>query len=99
MATDMHIHIAAGSKNAQAIERLAARERTTPERIVERILDEGIRRQLDPDNYDHLFTPEVVADLRSIAAEMESGGRVYSGEEIDEHFAQRRLEWLANHPS
>lgn len=90
--------IPANSENGRAIERLAARARMTPEQFLDRIIDEGIRNYTDPDNYDHLFTPEVVADLRGIIADIRAGAKTYTMDEVDEHFAEKRQAWLAEHP-
>jgi len=53
----------------------------------------------ESDNYDHLFTPEVIADLDGISATIKAGGKTYSMEEVREHFSRKRTEWLASHPS
>lgn len=41
-------------------------------------------------NLDHLFTPEVIADLDRISAEIKAGGKTYSSDEVREHFAKKR---------
>ena len=38
------------------------------------------------DDYDHLFTPAVIAELDGIAAKIKAGGITYSIEEVHEHF-------------
>lgn len=55
--------------------------------------------QSDPDNFDHFFTPSVIAELDEIVAEIDAGGKTYSSAEVDDHFIQKRNAWLANHPS
>lgn len=47
------------------------------------------------DNYDHLFTPEVMQELDRIDA----GAKTYSLEEVDEHMAEVRKEWQAKNLS
>jgi hypothetical protein len=48
-------------------------------------------------NLDHLFTPEVIADLDQISAEIKAGGKIYSLDEVQEHFEKKRKEWLQSH--
>ncbi len=48
------------------------------------------------DNFDHLFTPEVVARLDKISNEMKAGKSV-STEEVDKHLADVRETWLKDH--
>jgi predicted lipid-binding transport protein (Tim44 family) len=45
-------------------------------------------------NLDHLFTPELVAELDRINAEIDAGGKTYSSEEVDEHLARTRERWI-----
>jgi hypothetical protein len=54
--------------------------------------------QDNEDNFDHIFTPEVIAELHQIAAEIDAGGKTYSDEEVAAHFDKKREEWLRNHP-
>jgi hypothetical protein len=51
------------------------------------------------DNFDHLFTPEVLAELDHISGEIDAGGKTYSLEEVREHFEKKRTEWLKNQAS
>jgi hypothetical protein len=51
----------------------------------------------DSENLDHLFTPERVAELERISAEIKAGGKTYTMAEVDEHFQNKRKAWLANH--
>jgi len=97
MTFDIHLHIDSQSPEGHALEALVKRERVSPEEAIRHLLLQI--GQADADNCDHLFTPEVVADLRSISAEIKAGGKTYSMDEVDEHFAQKRKAWLANHPS
>jgi len=52
---------------------------------------------IEPDNYDHLFTPEVIAELDAISAEVKAGGKTYTSEEVSEHFADKHRKWVADH--
>ena len=100
MSFDVVLHITEDSQRGRAIQQMVDAQRGTPEQVIEQIIDAGIQAQLsDQDNYDHLFTPKVVADLRSIAAEMEAGGPAFSPEQVREHFVQKREAWLANRQS
>lgn len=51
----------------------------------------------DPHNLDHLFTPERLAELDRISAEIKAGGKTYTVAEVREHFENKRKAWLANH--
>jgi hypothetical protein len=48
----------------------------------------------DTENFDHLFTPERIAHLDRICAEIDAGGKMYSIEEVEEHLNTIRREWL-----
>jgi hypothetical protein len=50
------------------------------------------------DDYDHAFTPQVLAALDTAAAEARAG-ESYTRKEVDEFLANNRAAWLANHPS
>ena len=52
---------------------------------------------VDDANVDHIFTPEVIAELDQISAEIKAGGKTYSMEEVDAHFKKKQEEWLRNH--
>lgn len=41
------------------------------------------------EDYDHFFTPEIVAELDQIRAEVQAGAKTYSSEEVDEFFRQK----------
>jgi hypothetical protein len=49
-------------------------------------------------NLDHLFTPEVIARLDRISANIKAGGKTYSSEEVAEHFRKKSQTWRENHP-
>lgn len=44
-------------------------------------------------NFDHLFTPERIAKLDQIVANIESTGHLLSEAEVDAHFKSRREAW------
>ncbi|HZK81705.1 MAG TPA: hypothetical protein VFC46_11570 [Humisphaera sp.] len=50
----------------------------------------------EPQNFDHLFTPERLAELDRISNEIKAGGQTYTVAEVREHFKQKRKQWLAN---
>lgn len=47
----------------------------------------------DTQNLDHLFTPERIAKLDQIVANIEAGGTLHTHEEVDAHFKSRRDAW------
>jgi hypothetical protein len=51
----------------------------------------------EQENFDHLFTPEVIADLDRISAQIKAGGKTYTMQEVDEHLEKKRQEWLRDH--
>jgi hypothetical protein len=52
----------------------------------------------DTENFDHLFTPQVVSELEQISAAAKAGGRTYTSEEVGEHFRKKSDAWRASHP-
>lgn len=51
----------------------------------------------DVADFDHLFTPEVVAELEQIHAEMKAGGKTLTAEEVDEHLLRKSQAWRDPH--
>ncbi len=49
---------------------------------------------VEPENLDHLFTPERLAHIDKVAAEIKAGGKTYTIKEANEYLAKRRTEWL-----
>jgi hypothetical protein len=52
----------------------------------------------DTENFDHLFTPQVVSELEQISAAARAGGKTYTSEEIREHFRRKSEAWPVSHP-
>jgi hypothetical protein len=53
--------------------------------------------ELCTENYDHVFTPEVIRELDRVSAAAKAGGKTYSPEEVKEHFRKRSEAWRENH--
>jgi hypothetical protein len=51
----------------------------------------------DDDDYQHLFTPEVIAELDAIASKIDAGGKLYTEDEVRASLAANREAWLKNH--
>jgi hypothetical protein len=51
----------------------------------------------DPDNFDHLFTPERIAELERISAEMKAGGPTYTPQQVRAHLDEVREAWIKDH--
>jgi hypothetical protein len=51
----------------------------------------------DPENFYHLFTPERIAHLDRIAADMDAGGVTYTPDEVTNHLEARRADWIRTH--
>ncbi len=52
----------------------------------------------DTENFDHLFTPQVVTELEQISAAAKAGGKTYTSEEVREHFRKKSDAWRASRP-
>ncbi len=52
----------------------------------------------EAEDFDHLFTPQVVSELEQISAAAKAGGRTYTSEEVREHFQRKSDAWRASHP-
>jgi hypothetical protein len=50
----------------------------------------------DSDNFDDRFTPEVIAHLDQLSAQMHAG-RSVSAQEVDQHLSDVRATWLKKH--
>lgn len=48
----------------------------------------------DTENYDHLFTPERIALLDRVAADVRAGGKTYTIEEVSAHLEETRANWI-----
>ena len=55
--------------------------------------------ELSIENHDHLFTPEVIGELDRVATSVNAGGKIYSSEDVKEHFRKRSEAWRANRTS
>jgi hypothetical protein len=97
MTFDLHIQIDDQSPEAMALETIASRDCVSPEDAVKRLL-KAFAVQSDPDNFDHLFTPEKIAFIRAAEAEAETGNNL-TMEQVKENLKVRRQAWLANHPA
>jgi len=51
----------------------------------------------EDDNFDHLFTPEVIAKIDAASAEADAG-KLFTLDEVNERLDALRDEWLASHP-
>jgi predicted lipid-binding transport protein (Tim44 family) len=50
-------------------------------------------------NMAHLFTPEVVAELKQISAEAAAGGKTYTSAEVRDELRKHSEAWRADHAS
>jgi len=48
----------------------------------------------DTENFDYLFTPERIAHLDKISAEVREGGPTYNMDEVRSYLDERRAEWI-----
>jgi len=52
---------------------------------------------IDTENLDHLFTPERLAHIDKAAAQIKAG-QGYTMEEVREHLAEKRADWISKNP-
>jgi hypothetical protein len=97
MTFDLHIQIDDQSPEAIALETIASRESVSLEDAVKRLL-KAFAVQSDPDNYDHIFTPQLIAKLDAARAEARTG-KNQTMEQVKENLKIRRQAWLVNHPA
>jgi hypothetical protein len=53
----------------------------------------------ETENLDHLFSPERIAHLDRVSAEIKAGGKTYTMKDVQQHFNEKRGKWLENHAS
>ncbi|HET6249290.1 MAG TPA: hypothetical protein VFE47_16460 [Tepidisphaeraceae bacterium] len=80
----------------QAAERQAAARGYTN---VDSYISDFVLSQLggDSENFDAIFTADQISALEQISADIMAGGKTYTIAEVEEHFRNRRKEWLTNH--
>ena len=71
---------------------VASRDGVTVDSVVTRILDEELPD--DADDVAHLFTPERIAELDRIVAEIEAGAKTYTLEEVDAYLEEKKAAYL-----
>ena len=52
----------------------------------------------EPENLDHRFSPSVLAHLKSIQADIQSGTKTYTEMEVDEFLREKANKWRESHP-
>lgn len=87
------IHIDSRSPEGVALEAIMTRDHVSPEEAFRRLLKQSI----DPNNYDHIFTPELIAKLEAAEDEARTGNNM-TIEQVMEHFEIKRQAWHSNHP-
>ena len=97
MTIDLHIQIDDQSPAGLALQAIVRRDRVSPEEAVKRGL-ENLAAQADSDNYDHIFTPDLIAKLEAAEAEARTGNNM-TIEQVTAQFEAKRQAWLANHPA
>jgi len=50
-------------------------------------------------NFDNLFTPERIAHIEAVRADIQAGGKTYTQAEVREHFLKRWESWPEAHAS
>ena len=95
MSFDLHIQFNDQSPEASALQSLISRDRVSAEEVVRRlVLKEAATH--DPDNYDHIFTPELITKLEAAEDEARIGNNM-TIEQVTTHFEMKRQAWNANH--
>ena len=81
----------------QAKRRAAKEGFDSVDEYVRQVVSDSLRDQTG--NFDHIFTPERLAELQQISADIAAGGKTYSMKEVKEHFEKKRKKWLKDHPN
>jgi hypothetical protein len=98
MTFDLHIHFDDQSPEGLALEALVKHYHISPEEALRRGVTTLAAQAADPDNFDHLFTPEKISLLDAAAAEARTGNNL-SLEQVQKEFKTKRQTWLENHPA
>jgi hypothetical protein len=64
----------------------------TVDEFVARLVSQTIHDQSE--NFDYVFTPERIAELDQISAEVRAGAKTYTWDEVEEQIAKKRSQWL-----
>ena len=70
----------------------------SPEGLALETLTNLAAQAADPDNFDYLFTPQKIAEIRAAEAEAETGESL-TIEQVREHFKAKYQAWQQNHPA
>jgi len=79
-----------------AQQRAAAGGYSSVDAYISEIVEHDIN---DEDNFDHLFTHEIMAHLDQIASAAAARGKTYTSAEISEHFQKKSLARQEHHPT
>jgi hypothetical protein len=97
MTFDLHIHFDDQSPEGLALEALVKHYHISPEEALRRGVTTLAAQAADPDNFDHLFTPEKIAFIRAAEAEAETGNNL-TIEQVRQQFeAKKHQAWQQNH--
>ena len=92
MTFDVLLHIDDQSPEGSVVQSIMRRDSVSPEEAVMSLL----KLSADPDNYDHIFTPELIAKLEAEEEEARDGNNL-TVEQVMDHFETKRQAWHANH--
>ena len=81
----------------QARRRAAEEGFESVDEYVEQVLSENAQEQ--PQDFDYVFTPERIAHLDKICADLDAGGKTFTPQELEEHLDEKRAQWLKDHAS
>lgn len=76
----------------EKVARNALKEGVSVAALAVEVLDQGLPDE--PEGFDHLFTPERIAEWNRIADDMANGGQSYTLEEVGEYLRLKREEWM-----
>ena len=98
MTVDLHTRIDDQSPEGLALESLVNRYGMSPEEVLKRSLTTLAAQSADPDNFDYLFTPQKIAEIRAAESEAETGENM-TIEQVRQHFKAKYQAWQQNHPA
>ncbi|MBS1701121.1 MAG: hypothetical protein JST12_05635 [Armatimonadetes bacterium] len=92
MRFEINVPDTTGRKLKARLAKLTKRLSKNPKLVKEIPLDDD-----EDENLKHLFTPERLAELDQICAELDAGAKTYTAKEVDAYLETKRKAWHNRH--